>query len=76
MKARTGGLMVNTGVVNARVPCLPHAAFCESFAVFAQIMHLKNTVKYERIFEVNQTNADLDRTLQRQFAIIRVISMH
>jgi len=67
--------MVNTGMVNAQGTCSEYAHFCKFFAVSGRILHLKNPVKYERIFDINQNNAGAGRTPQQWLAIIHAISM-
>ena len=53
--------MVNTVMVNARAACVPHAHFREIFRALGRFLRFKTSVKYKRIFEINQS-LDCGRT--------------
>ncbi len=47
--------MLNAGTVNARRSYFRAPLFCEKNRVFGRILYFKNTVKYTRIFAINQS---------------------
>ena len=46
--------MVNIDMVNARTSCLKRALFCEFLLILGRFLWFESTVKYMRIFEINQ----------------------
>jgi hypothetical protein len=49
--------MVNAGMVNALTAPVPEAYFCIFLPVFARIALFENSVKYNRIFDINHAVA-------------------